>query len=97
MKELTQEITEKYKQLSAEDQDMIKTVMSNHFGKPCGLSAEALASFDLSELELIHSTLNGIILTRNFAPELGKKHAANADKLDFPQKISFGRIKKSKN
>lgn len=69
---------------------------STRFGKVCGLSPAALALLDCSALEIINSTIDGLMLTKNSVPELDEL-VIDSDHLNLPRKIYFGRVEKNNN
>jgi len=57
------------------------------------ITTSILSLYSKDEIEIISSTLNGLILTKENVPDMLETHE-RLKHLDLPQKISFGRLKK---
>jgi len=85
------EIFAEFKRLSREDKDLILHGLNKHFGKKISFSLDKLAEMDCKDLEIIKSTIGGLILTRDHVPDVRISYERNKDK-DLPSEISFGHL-----
>jgi hypothetical protein len=81
------EVLTQFERLSEEDKDSIAKAFIHHFGQ-IRFSLDELTKMDLKDLEIIKSTISGLILTRECLPDILMEYKTKDNVL--PSKISFG-------
>lgn len=64
MDELINKITTNFEGLSNEEKDSIKVALSEHYCREIDISVSGLMMLKHEDIELISSTINGMILTK---------------------------------
>ncbi|RAV12193.1 hypothetical protein [Paenibacillus contaminans] len=87
-------IMSQFEKLTDEEQNSMTTGLSSHFDKPIQFSATGLAALHPDELGIIGNILNGLILTKEYVPDIrGVYGRLNVTELS--RNIFFGRIEES--
>ncbi|MEK8128585.1 hypothetical protein WMW72_11780 [Paenibacillus filicis] len=79
---LAQTITALFEKLSPIEQKFILPALQGRFGASFQITYGHLSLLDHGDLQLIHSTIYGLILTREQLPEILERYK-NSNKRDF--------------
>ncbi|MFC3800248.1 hypothetical protein [Cohnella sp. GCM10012308] len=78
--------------LTKEEQQMISSGLSIHFGEPIEFSPSSLSKRSADEKEICKNILSGFILTKKYKQQIDIREVhERLQNLDLPQKVSFGR------
>ncbi|NQX69098.1 hypothetical protein HQN90_23485 [Paenibacillus alba] len=88
--EIAKKVLTEFERLSDDDKNSLSTALEHYYGKQVRFLIDELSKMDQKDLENIKSTIGGMILTREYAPDILKAYASLKDK-DLPSKISFGK------
>ncbi|MFD2332845.1 hypothetical protein ACFSR7_26610 [Cohnella sp. GCM10020058] len=80
-----------FMELTKEEQLMISSGLSIHFGVPIEFSPSGLSKRCTDEKEICKNVLSGFILTKKHQADIREAHE-RLKNADLPQKISFGRL-----
>lgn len=96
MNESFEEIIAQYNNLTDKEKHQMVSALSSHFGKPIQISMSALSTYNKEEIEIITNVLNGIIITKQNAPNMRDAYE-RLKGTEVPRKISFGYVEDSEN
>lgn len=94
MSESVEIIISQYERLTDKEQQHLISVLSRDLGKPLQISTSALSKYSKDDIKIISDTLNGIILTKEYVPNIHEAYERLKD-TDLPREISFGYIEDS--
>ncbi|RNB90241.1 hypothetical protein EDM56_06880 [Brevibacillus fluminis] len=87
--EKAREIIVEFERLSDEDKSHLSVTFMNIYGKQIFFSLDQLCELEYQDLETIKSMIGGIILTREYVPDIQNAYEGLKDN-DWPSTISFG-------
>lgn len=93
MSEWVHKITSQSDELTDEEKISLNQLLTSYFERPVRFTDEGLASFEDEELEIIHDTMKGLILTKASLADIQSitDNAVN----DYPAEVEFGDIDKA--
>lgn len=91
MSEIVSTIISLSEKLSEDEKISVLSRLATHLRKTIQFNASELSSLSHEQLEMIKDTLNGFILTKEYAPNMAEAYERYKN-MDLPQRISFGRI-----
>ncbi|UQZ36234.1 hypothetical protein C2I18_23540 [Paenibacillus sp. PK3_47] len=93
MSDWIQKITDQSGELTDEETVSLNKLLASYFERPVLFTEEGLASFAEEELEIIHDTMKGLILTKASLADI--QSITGNPEIDYPQEVSFGSIDKA--
>ncbi|MBH5317777.1 hypothetical protein I6N90_08165 [Paenibacillus sp. GSMTC-2017] len=79
------------KKLTEEENQLVRTNLPRIFGKKMEFFDEELPLLSDDEMDIIIKVLNGMILTKEYAPKIDEEFERLKD-TELPSKVEFGRL-----
>lgn len=90
MKAIIRIIIKRLERLTNDERSQAAVVMSRHFGRTLEWTEQDLMTLSKDQLTTISQVLSGMILTKEYVPDVREMHEMLKDK-NLPSEIPFGR------